>query len=237
MKKINLLLLITLIISSLSVKSQILNQVKNVVQKSTGGLTQDEAASGIKEALTKGITKGVEMVSKENGYFGDVEIKIPFPSDAKVMEDKLRAIGMGKKVDEVVLSINRAAEDAAVKAKDIFVQAIKEMTVTDAINIVKGNDDAATQYLKTHTKAELTRQFKPVIQESLNKVNATKYWEDVVTSYNKIPMVKKMNPDLTDYVTEKAIEGLFVKIANEEKEIRKNPAARTSEILKKVFGN
>ena len=236
MKKINLLLLITLIISSLSVKSQILNQVKNVVQKSTGGLTQDEAASGIKEALTKGITKGVEMVSKENGYFGDVEIKIPFPSDAKVMEDKLRAIGMGKKVDEVVLSINRAAEDAAVKAKDIFVQAIKEMTVTDAINIVKGNDDAATQYLKTHTKAELTRQFKPVIQESLNKVNATKYWEDVVTSYNKIPMVKKMNPDLTDYVTEKAIEGLFVKIANEE-EIRKNPAARTSEILKKVFGN
>jgi len=177
------------------------------------------------------------MVSKENGYFGDAEIKIPFPEEAKVMEDKLRAVGMGKKVDEVVLSINRAAEDAAIKAKDIFVQAIKEMTVTDAITIVKGNDDAATQYLKSHTKAELTRQFKPIIEESLNKVNATKYWEDVVTSYNKIPMVKKMNPDLTEYVTEKAIEGLFVKIAKEEKEIRKNSSARTSEILKKVFGN
>ena len=237
MKKINLLLVIVLSVSALSTQAQIMKQIKSVVPKTTGGFTESEAASGIKEALNKGISKGVEMVSKENGYFGDAEIKIPFPEEAKVMEDKLRAVGMGKKVDEVVLSINRAAEDAAIKAKDIFVQAIKEMTVTDAITIVKGNDDAATQYLKSHTKAELTRQFKPIIEESLNKVNATKYWEDVVTSYNKIPMVKKMNPDLTEYVTEKAIEGLFVKIAKEEKEIRKNSSARTSEILKKVFGN
>jgi hypothetical protein len=221
-----------------STSGQSLKSAQKFIKKNIGttGITQDEAAAGIKEALSNGINKGVDMVSKENGYFGDLEIKIPFPEEAKSVESKLKAIGMGKKVDEVVLSINRAAEDASVKARDIFIAAIKQMTVTDAINIVKGNDDAATMYLKNHTTDELVRQFRPVIEESLTKVNATKYWSDVINTYNKIPMVQKVNPDLADYVTRRAIEGLFVKIAHEEKEIRQNPAARTTELLKKVFG-
>jgi len=238
MNRSRILLIILFLAGSMGMNAQLLKNAQKAIQKTTSsGLTQDDAASAIKEALTNGVSKGVAMVSKQDGYFGDVEIKIPFPSEAKTMEDKLRSMGMGKKVDEVVLSINRAAEDAAVKAKDIFVAAVKGMTVTDAVNIVKGNDDAATQYLKTHTTAELTKEFTPIIEESLKKVNATKYWEDVVTIYNKVPMVKKMNPNLTEYVTQKAIDGLFVKIAKEEKEIRKNPAARTSALLKKVFGN
>lgn len=237
MKKIVVASVILLSVISLNSQAQLLKKAKDLVEQGKkSGFTEQEAVSGIKEALSKGTVKGVEMVSKKDGYFGDAEIKIPFPQEAKTIEDKLRAIGMGKKVDEVVLSINRAAEDAAVKAKDIFLAAIKEMTVKDAINIVKGNDNAATQYLKTHTSAELKKQFTPIIDESLKKVNATKYWSDVINTYNKIPMVKKMNPNLTEYVTDKAIEGLFVKIAKEEKEIRKNPLARTSDLLKKVFG-
>lgn len=237
MKKTLIASVILLSAISISSQAQVLKKVKDLVDPGKkAGYTEQEAVSGIKEALSKGTAKGVEMVSKKDGYFGDAEIKIPFPPEAKTIEDKLRAIGLGKKVDEVVLSINRAAEDAAVKAKDIFLAAIKEMTVKDAINIVKGNDDAATQYLKTHTSAELKKQFTPIIEESLKKVNATKYWSEAIAAYNKIPMVKKMNPNLTEYVTDKAIEGLFVKIAKEEKEIRKNPIARTSELLKKVFG-
>lgn len=237
MKKFTLLFALVVVSVALSAQSKLLQQAKGIVEQASGSFSEEEAGSAIKEALNKGVAKGVEMVSKENGYFGDAEIKIPFPEEAKTMENKLRSMGMGKKVDEVVLSINRAAEDAAIKAKDIFVAAIKEMTLTDAINIVKGDDNAATKYLQDHTTNKLIAEFKPIIEASLEKVNATKYWGDVVNTYNKIPMVKKMNPDLTDYVTEKAIEGLFAKVANEEKEIRANPAARTSELLKKVFGN
>jgi hypothetical protein len=239
MNKMRFFILAALLAIFTGANAQLLKDAQKAMQKATGntGLSQEDAASGIKEALTNGIKKGVEMVSKQDGYFGDLEVKIPFPQDAKTMEDKLRSVGMGKKVDDVILSINRAAEDAAIKATDIFVNAIKEMTVTDAINIVKGNDDAATQYLKTHTRAELIKAFTPIIEESLKKVDATKYWEDMVNAYNKIPLVKKMNPNLTEYATQKAIDGLFVKIAKEEKEIRKNPAARTSALLKKVFGS
>ncbi len=214
------------------------NQAQNLVQQtSLNSYSQDEAVSAIKEALNKGVIESVKEISKENGYFKDPEIKIPFPEEAKSMESKLNAMGMKKKVDEVVLSINRAAEDAATEAQDIFINAIREMTLADGMDIVKGNDDAATQYLKKHTSDKLKTQFKPIIKTSLDDANATKYWDVVVKTYNKIPMVKKMNPDLTDYVTEKAMEGLFIKVAEVEKEIRKNPVARTSDILKKVFGN
>jgi len=153
------------------------------------------------------------------------------------MESKLRTVGMGKKVDEFNESMNRAAEKAASEAKPIFISAIKDMTVKDAINIVKGSDNAATMYLKNTTSPQLIDKFKPVIKSSLDNVNATKYWSDLITIYNKIPLVKKMNPDLTAYVTGKAIDGLFVMIAKEELKIRKDPMARTSELLKKVFGN
>jgi hypothetical protein len=200
------------------------------------GVTKTEASSGIKEALNKGITKAVEIVSKENGYYKDDSIKIEFPSQVKVIEDKLRSLGMEEQIENVVLTFNRAAEDAASQATAIFVAAIKEMTVNDAIGIVKGKDDAATQYLKEKTSAQLREKFSPMIKTSLNKVNATKTWNKLMSKYNSIPMVKKYNFDLTSYVTGKAIDGLFVKVAEEEKKIRTNPAERTTELLKKVFG-
>jgi hypothetical protein len=237
MNKIILLsCVIALTINDYYANAQFLKDAKKLVSSKSTGLSEEDAASGIKEALVKGTGESVTTVSKVDGYFGNVEIKIPFPEEAKEMESKLRSMGMGKKVDEAVLSINRAAEDAAQEAKPIFVGAIKQMTVKDAINIVKGDKNAATLYLKRTTSAELTAKFQPIIKASLDKVNATKYWTDIVNTYNKIPLVKKMNPNLTEYVTGKAIDGLFIMIAKEEEKIRKDPAARTSEILRKVFG-
>ncbi len=235
MKKI--ILLSTVFIITITTSAQILNQAKKLLQQNNSGLTEEEAGSGIKEALIKGTTKSVEFVSKVDGYFKNPEIKIPFPPEAKTIESKLRAVGMGNKVDDVVLSINRAAEDAATEAKSIFVAAIKNLTLRDVFDILKGEDDAATQYLKNSTSDQLAIKFRPIIETSLEKVDATKYWDDVINSYNKIPFVKKMNPDLAEYVTEKAIYGLFIMIAKEEAKIRKDPAARTTELLRKVFGN
>lgn len=203
---------------------------------SGGSLSTEEIGEGLKEALTNGVSKGSDLVSQVNGYFGNAEIKIPFPPEVKQVETKLRQIGMGSEVDKFIESLNRGAEDAAKEAKPIFVSAIKQMTIQDAWDILKGEDDAATKYLSRTTSPLLTEKFKPVIQNSLNKVNATKYYSDLVNTYNKIPLVKKVNPNLDDYATEKAIQGLFVMIAKEEKNIRANPGARTSELLKKVFG-
>lgn len=203
----------------------------------SGQLSSAEIAEGLKEALTNGISKGSDIVSQMDGYFKNAEIKLPFPPEAKKAEDKLRQIGMGAEVDKFVLSLNRAAEDAAKEAKPIFVAAIKQMTIQDAAGILKGQPDAATQFLKKTTTSPLKDKFKPVVQNSLAKVDATKYYTDLITTYNKIPLVQKMNPNLDEYATDKAIEGLFVMIAKEEKNIRNNPGARTSELLKKVFGS
>ena len=217
--------------------AQILNEAMKLVEPGKQGLTEKDAVSGIKEALVKGTGASVNMVSKLNGYFGNPEIKIPFPENARIIESKLRGMGLGSQADEVILSINRAAEDAAREAEPIFVSAIRNMSITDAVNIVRGKNDAATQYLSRTTTDGLKAKFTPVIKTSLDKVNATRLWEDVVKTYNQIPFVTKQNPDLTEYVTDKAISGLFTMIAKEELKIRQNPAARTSEILKKVFGN
>jgi len=230
-----------LLIGSTSVQAQFLKGLKKKVEETItesdkSVLSEEEIGKGLKEALTIGIEKGVDQLSKPDGYFKDLEIKIPMPKEAKSVEEKLRAIGQGKKVDEAIESMNRAAEDAATGAKDLFVDAIKEMTIKDAVAILKGEDDAATRYLEDHTRQQLIDKFKPIIKKSLDKVDATKYWKSVFSSYNKIPFVKKVNPDLDDYVTEKAIDGLFVQIAKEEMEIRKNPVARVTNLLKKVFG-
>ncbi|MGE5314829.1 MAG: DUF4197 domain-containing protein [Acidobacteriota bacterium] len=214
-------------------------QVKETIRKiltPSSGLTETDAAAGIREALVKGTTEGVQIVSKLDGYFGNPEIKIPLPPNALAMEAKLRSIGLGKQVDKAILSMNRAAEDAAKRAKPIFVSAIKKMTITDALSIVTGADTAATAYLKAGTYDSLAAQFQPSIEASLKKVNATKYWTDIVTLYNELPFVEKINPDLAGYVTVKAIDGLFLMIAKEELSIRKDPVARTTAILKKVFG-
>jgi hypothetical protein len=155
----------------------------------------------------------------------------------KKVEDKLRQIGLGVEVDKFVMTLNRGAEDAAKEAKPIFISAIKQMTIEDAWGILKGEPDAATNFLKRTTTAQLKEKFKPVVQNSLNKVNATKYYGDIVNNYNKIPFVDKVNPDLNDYATDMAIQGLFTMIANEELNIRKDPVARTTELLKRVFGS
>jgi hypothetical protein len=216
-----------------------INQTLGDLNKSTGGKVQPtsaEVAEGLKEALIKGISTGSDLVSKLDGYFKNPEIKIPFPPDVKKVEDKLRQIGLGGEVDKFVMTLNRGAEDAAKEAKPIFITAIKAMTIQDAWGILRGQDDAATQFLKRTTSSQLKAKFKPVIQNSLNRVNATKYYKDIVTRYNQIPLVQKVNPELDDYATDRAIEGLFIMIAKEEKNIRANPVARTTELLKKVFG-
>ena len=216
-------------------------KLKNKVNESlktenASSLSEGEVVSGLKEALNKGVEKGVDQLSKPDGYFKDPQIKIPLPAEAKDVESKLRQMGQGAKVDEAIESINRAAEDAAMGAKDIFVDAIKGMSVTDAMGLLKGNDDAATRFLESSTRAALVEKFRPIIKVSLEKVGATKHWNSVFTTYNKIPLVKKVNPDLEEYATNKAIDGLFVQIAKEELEIRKNPGARVTDLLKKVFG-
>lgn len=218
-----------------------INQTIGDVNKTIGGGTSAqpstaEVADGLREALIKGISTGSDQASKLDGYFKNPEIKIPFPPDVKRVEDKLRQIGLGSEVDKFVMTLNRGAEDAAKEAKPIFITAIKAMTIQDAWSILRGQDDAATQYLKRTTSAQLKEKFKPVIKNSLNKVNATKYYSDIVTRYNQIPLVQKVNPELDDYATDKAIEGLFIMIAREEKNIRENPVARTTALLKKVFG-
>lgn len=217
-----------------------INQTLGDVNKTLGGgaapLTTSEVAQGLKEALIKGISNGADLVSRADGYFKNPEIKIPFPPEVKKVEDRLRQIGLGGEVDKFVMTLNRGAEDAAKEAKPIFIEAIRAMTIEDAWAILRGQDDAATQYLKRTTSGLLKEKFKPVIQNSLNKVNATKYYSDIVTRYNQIPLVQKVNPDLDDYATDKAIDGLFLMIAREEKNIRENPVARTTEILKRVFG-
>jgi N-methylhydantoinase A/oxoprolinase/acetone carboxylase beta subunit len=211
-------------------------KVEDKVTTPAAGLTEEEVAAGLKEALTNGVEKGVAQLSKPDGYFKDLAIKIPLPAEAKKVEDKLRQLGQGQKVDDAIESINRAAEDAAIGAKEIFVNAIKGMSLTDAMGILKGEANAATSFLEKSTRTSLFEKFKPVIKVSLDKVGATKHWTTLFTTYNKIPTVEKVDPDLEVYATNKAIDGLFVQIAKQEKEIRENPAARISDLLKKVFG-
>lgn len=233
MKKI---LFLSVVILGACTSAQINQTLGDVMGASSTPLTTAEVAHGLKEALIKGISKGADLASQVDGYFRNPEIKIPFPPEFQKVEDRLRQVGLGNEVDKFVMTLNRGAEDAAKEAKPIFIEAIRAMTIQDAWAILKGEDDAATQYLKKTTSGLLKEKFKPVIQNSLNEVNATKYYGDIVTRYNQIPFVQKVNPDLDDYATDKAIEGLFVLIAREEQNIRENPVARTTEILKRVFG-
>lgn len=239
MKKV--VLIIALIAFALPAKAQFFDNLKKKAEGilnngSKGSFTSEEAAKAIKEALVKGASNGTDILSQVDGFYKNPRVKIPFPPEAQKVESSLRQIGMGGEVDKVVLSLNRAAEDASKSAKDIFVDAIQSMTVDDAINIVKGDTNAATTYLKRKTTGKLTEAFSPIIQQSLDKVDATKYWGDAMNTYNKIPFVDKVNPDLKQYVTQKALDALFLMISQEESKIRKDPVARTTELLKKVFG-
>ncbi len=237
--KIGRILLLALVLIMGACTTAQINQTLGDVNKALGEgtpLTTAEVADGLKEALIKGISSGSDLASQLDGYFKNPEIKIPFPPEVKKVEDKLRQVGLGGEVDKFVMTLNRGAEDAAKEAKPIFIAAIRSMTIQDAWGILKGQPDAATQYLKRTTSGLLKEKFKPVIQNSLNKVNATRYYGDIANTYNKIPLTEDINPNLDDYATDKAIEGLFVMIAREEKNIRQDPLARTTELLKKVFG-
>ncbi len=207
--------------------------------KSTGGkpLSNEEVINGLKEALTVGTNNSTAFASKLDGYYKNPALFIPFPPEAKKVKDYATKVGMGGQVDKFEETLNRAAEEAAKGASPVFVNAIKGMGIDDGFAILKGTDTAATHYLKDKTTTELVQKFTPLVQAAIDKVELTKYWNPLVSKYNKIPLVEKQNPDLTSYVTQKALEGLFKLIADEELKIRKDPAARVTDILKKVFGS
>ncbi|MEP0713556.1 MAG: DUF4197 domain-containing protein, partial [Algoriphagus sp.] len=195
-----------------------------------------EINTGLKAALEKATDISAKKLGSKDGYLNNLDVKILFPEEAKNIESTLRSLGLGSMVDQVITSVNRAAEDAATSAIPIFTTAIKQMTITDVKNILLGDKNAATTYFSETTSPLLTAEFSPIIDASLKKTDATKYWSDVMTRYNKVPFVKKVDTDLTSYVTKKAIDGLFVEIAKEELKIRGNISERTSPILQKVFG-
>lgn len=239
MKNIFFSLFAIVFIASASVAQIDIKSIKNKVNKATGGsgLTNQEVISGLKEALNVGSNNATGSASQLDGYYRNEIIKIPFPQEMKDVESKVRAVGMNKQVDEFVMAMNRAAETAAKEAAPIFLDAIKNITINDGMSILKGNDDAATQYLKSGTNEQLYAKFKPIVKNAMAKVNVAQYWNPVASGYNKIPFTKDVNPDLEDYITLRALDGLFILVAQEELKIRKDPAARVNDILKKVFGS
>ena len=230
------------ILASTGVNAQLnLNKLKNSVKTqvetpTASKLTNDEVISGLKEALSVGVDNAGKSASVMDGFNKNDLIRIPFPAEAENMHKSLRKVGMGKQVDEFELVLNRAAEEAAKEAAPLFLLAIKSMSVKDGLSILKGEDNAATSYLEESTKDSLYTTFRPIVEKALQTVNITKYWSPLASGYNKIPLTKKVNLDLEDYTTEKAMEGLFKLLALEEKKIREEPAARVSDLLKKVFG-
>ncbi|MDP9047137.1 MAG: DUF4197 domain-containing protein [Bacteroidota bacterium] len=206
-----------------------------IVTEQPGKPSPFEISSGLKQALELGTTKSADQLSQVDGFFGNAAIKILFPPQAQKVEKTLRKFGFNTLCDNVILSLNRAAEDAAKQAKPIFISAIKKMSLKDVTNILLGSQDAATQYFKQTTTGPLTASFKPVIQNSLNKTGATRYYGDAANQYNQVPFVRKVNPDISGYVTQKAIDGLFYQIALEELNIRKNIGARSTPLLQKIF--
>ena len=218
-------------------------KIGDLIRKSTTlaeqykpGLSTDDIANGLKEALQKGAQTGTQKLSSPGGFLENAALKIIMPQEVQKIESTLRKLGFNKLVDDMIVTMNRAAEDACKTAIPIFTSAIREMTITDGINILRGSDTSATAYLRTKTNIALTQSFSPIIKTSLDKVNATKNWEKIITTYNSIPLVgKKMNPDLVGYVTDKSLSGIYTEIATQEKDIRANPAARTTDLLRKVF--
>lgn len=231
MKKILLLLLVTSTFSGCAELQQVANQFPQV-----GGILKNgDIASGLKEALNNGIDKQVVKLTAVDGFYKNELVKILLPEELKKVDRALRTIGLSSLADEGQRMMNRAAEDAVKQATPIFVNAIKNMTFTDAKNILLGNQTAATTYLQGSTTTALYGKFNPVIKNSFTKVGADKVWTNIITKYNAIPLVRKVNPDLTDYVTNQALNGVFKMVAIEEQNIRTNLNSRTSDLLKRVF--
>jgi hypothetical protein len=200
-------------------------------------LTNSEVIAGLKEALTIGAKESAMSASAVNGFYKNAKISIPWPAEAQKMKGALEKIGFSKQVSAFEESMNRAAEEAAKGAYDVFAGAVKEMTIKDGFAILNGTDTAATHYLREKTTVPLKEKFSPVVKNAIEKINITSYWNPLVTAYNKIPGVTRQNPNLEDYITGKAIDGLMILIAEQEVKIRKDPAAQVTALLKKVFGS
>ena len=246
MKKIIFPTLLVIAVTIAACTSQQLQQTadaaKNAMNTGTGTpaanpLTNDEVISGLRDALTVGTNNSSAFASKVDGFYKNPKLFIPFPPEAQKVKDWAIKLKMEAQLDKFVETLNRSAEEAAKDAAPVFVNAIKGMSIGDGFAILKGADNAATQYLKDKTTAELRVKFTPVVQNAINKVEVTKYWNPIINNYNKVPFVEKQNPDLTAYVTDRAMEGLFKLIADEELKIRKDPVARVTDILKRVFGS
>lgn len=198
-------------------------------------LSQDQIGKGLKEALDHGIKNQVSKLTAKDGFYKNELVKILLPGDLQKVDKRLRRLGLGKLADEGLLLLNRAAEDAVKTATPIFVNAVKDITFEDAKNILMGEKDAATNYLKVGTSESLYKEFNPVIKQSFQKVGADKIWTQIADKYNKLPFVKRINPDLTDYVTQESLKGVFTMIAIEEEGIREKIGLRDTDLLKKVF--
>lgn len=231
MKKVMFLGLLAM--GSLSLNS--CNELQQVLNNTSQDGSGFNVASGLKQALELGVSNGVDLLSKDGGYFKDQAVRILLPEELQKVDKTLRSIGLGSLADQGLKVLNEAAENAVSQAKPIFLSAIQNMTFTDAMNILKGDNTAATTYLKNTTYSSLESAFSPKIQSSLSQVGADKVWENIINKYNQIPLVKPIEANLTKYVTQQAINGLFVKVADKEKEIRTNVAARTTPLLKSVF--
>jgi hypothetical protein len=212
-----------------------LQQVVDALPQSGGVLSNADMASGLRQALDLGIDKQVTKLTQKDGFFKNELVKILLPEELQKVDDALRKIGLSSLADDGLKVLNRAAEDAVKEATPIFVNAVKDITFNDAKNILLGNDNAATSYLNTKTQTELYNKFKPVIDNSFSKVGADQIWTNLITKYNSIPLTNNVNPDLTDYVTNQALKGVYTMIAVEEKEIRNKVSSRTTDLLRKVF--
>jgi hypothetical protein len=213
--------------------------LKDAARKLGGekGLSEDEIVNGLKQALEIGTGNAVQTVSQTNGYFNNPRIRIPLPENVRNVEKILRATGVGSQVDKFELSMNRAAERAAPEAKAIFWDAIRQMSIADARQILDGADDAATQYFQDKTASRLQKTFKPITRQAMSEVGVTRYYQSIDDKVKTIPYADQMRFDLDQYVTDKALSGLYFMLAEEEKKIRQDPAARVTELLKKVFAN
>ena len=239
MKKNTFLFATLLIIGS---SCELLNEVSKVVQapvatNTPNPLSNDEVIAGLKEALSIGIKNSVNLTSATDGFLKNTEIMLPFPPDAIKVKEKAIALGLSGQVEKFETTLNRAAEEATKEAIPIFIDAIKNMTVQDGFAILKGGNGAASQFLKNQTSAKLVSAFAPKVKEATSKVKLTEYWNPIITKYNALTLGNKIDPDLDAYITQKAIDGLFIMVAKEEDKIRLDPAARVSDILIKVFGS
>jgi hypothetical protein len=234
MKKIALLLLLVPFIGTAQFKD-LIKKAADKASTLTKANASIDIAAGLKEALNKGVTEQVSKLTAVDGFYKNETVKILMPEELARVDKTLRKMGMANLADDGIKALNRAAEDAVKEATPIFVSAIKNITITDAKSILLGNDNAATTYLQSSTTIPLYAKFSPVVQKSINKVGADVIWNSIIKKYNTIPLVSKVNPDITDYITNKALDGVFKMITVEEKNIRTNLNARTSDVLKKVF--